>query len=54
MRREKTGSDVCTESVFLGKLIMGMSVGKVFESLFYGNLFWVSEAHMKMLVFGYG
>lgn len=26
---EKTASDVCTKSVFLGKLIMGMSVGKV-------------------------
>lgn len=38
VRREKSG-DVCTKSVFLRELIMGMSVEELFESVFYGNLF---------------
>lgn len=33
LRGEKTRSDVCTKSVFLGKLIMGMSIGN-FLNLF--------------------
>lgn len=35
---KKTASDVCLESVFLGKLIMGASE-ESFQSLSYGNLF---------------